>query len=503
MSIRTSVIVNLVVQAYAAVIGVLVLPIYLHHMGAEAYGLVGFYVMLQAWAAMLDMGLSPMLTRELARFKAGVLPALDAAKVVRSLEWLFMLMAFASVLVAVCGKNWAAIHWLQAGKLPVSETSACVAIMGGMIGLRWLVGLYRSGLIGLDRLISIGLINAVITTTRTFGVLAVLLYVSNRPLAFFEFQLFIAFFEVLILAAVLYFSVPVWRAGLLPGLRNNLRSRFGFAGGMAYLAVIWAAIMQIDKLALSHWLSLTEYGYFSIAIAVASGVMLVSVAFVQSMQPRITILVAQQDQAGALRLFRLAMQFVTAGVVSIGGVLLCHGELILYAWTHNAVLASRAGLPLGLYGLGNAVYAMAGVAFVLQFASGQTRPHVRAISGFAVVWIPALVLAAFQWGGNGSGAVWLLGNLLFLLFWMAPINSDLFPSLGKFWIIGDFAVVALASILPAAITVPVGLAGYSRLTTGVILALLAGVSFLAGLVSGSQTRPMLMNYLRKIAPLRI
>ena len=45
------------VHVVVALIGVLVVPIYLHLMGADAYGLVGFYVVLQSWMLLFDLGL--------------------------------------------------------------------------------------------------------------------------------------------------------------------------------------------------------------------------------------------------------------------------------------------------------------------------------------------------------------------------------------------------------------------------------------------------------------
>ena len=39
-----------------AAIGILVVPIYLHLLGAEGYGLFGFYVVLQSWMLLFDMG---------------------------------------------------------------------------------------------------------------------------------------------------------------------------------------------------------------------------------------------------------------------------------------------------------------------------------------------------------------------------------------------------------------------------------------------------------------
>jgi hypothetical protein len=61
---------------WVVAIGIVMVPVYLRCMGREAYGLVGFFAVLSAWLALLDLGLSPDLAREAARYRAG---ALDAA----------------------------------------------------------------------------------------------------------------------------------------------------------------------------------------------------------------------------------------------------------------------------------------------------------------------------------------------------------------------------------------------------------------------------------------
>ena len=48
MSLKKNIFANYLSQIYAAVIGVVMLPFYIRYMGAEAYGLVGFFALLQA-----------------------------------------------------------------------------------------------------------------------------------------------------------------------------------------------------------------------------------------------------------------------------------------------------------------------------------------------------------------------------------------------------------------------------------------------------------------------
>ena len=57
MSLKRNILANYVGQLYVTLIGILLVPMYVKYMGAEAYGLVGFYAMLQAWFMLLDMGL--------------------------------------------------------------------------------------------------------------------------------------------------------------------------------------------------------------------------------------------------------------------------------------------------------------------------------------------------------------------------------------------------------------------------------------------------------------
>ena len=69
MSIRRNVIANYLGQGWAAVMGLAFVPIYVSYLGMEAYGLVGLFALLQGWLALLDMGMTPTLGREMARFR--------------------------------------------------------------------------------------------------------------------------------------------------------------------------------------------------------------------------------------------------------------------------------------------------------------------------------------------------------------------------------------------------------------------------------------------------
>ncbi|HXA46420.1 MAG TPA: oligosaccharide flippase family protein, partial [Burkholderiaceae bacterium] len=51
------------VQIFTAIIGIVMMPLYLRYLGTEAFGLIGFYSMLQTWLLLFDLGLTPTLSR--------------------------------------------------------------------------------------------------------------------------------------------------------------------------------------------------------------------------------------------------------------------------------------------------------------------------------------------------------------------------------------------------------------------------------------------------------
>src|SRR5437773_11955991 len=66
--LAVNILANLAGQGWSIIISLFVIPLYIKLLGIEAYGLIGFYVMLQALSQALDLGLSPTINREIARY---------------------------------------------------------------------------------------------------------------------------------------------------------------------------------------------------------------------------------------------------------------------------------------------------------------------------------------------------------------------------------------------------------------------------------------------------
>ena len=208
MSLKKNILATYLSQLYVTLIGIVLVPLYLEYMGAEAYGLVGFFTMLQAWFNLLDMGLTPALAREAARYCGGVTDGLTFRRLVRALEGIFLIVAVIGGVGLFFASGPVAHQWLQASRMPPGEIQIAVQLMAIAISMRWMAGLYRSVINGSERLTWLGGFNAAIATLRFAGVVPAMIAFGATPQVFFSYQVGVAVIELA--------GLMIYGYGLLP-----------------------------------------------------------------------------------------------------------------------------------------------------------------------------------------------------------------------------------------------------------------------------------------------
>jgi O-antigen/teichoic acid export membrane protein len=427
-------------------------------MGPEAYGLVGFFAMLQAWFSLLDMGLSGTLARESARFYGGAMDALQYRRLLRALEGIFLAIALVGGLSFYAASGYIATNWLKASSLPLSEVQIAVELMAAIIAVRWMGGIYRSAITGAERLVWLGAYSSVMTTLRFVGVLPILVFVDASPKAFFVYQFFVALIEFLGLVAHAYRLIPGRRGEeIISWSWAPVKPLIRFSMTIAVTSSIWILTTQTDKLLLSTLLPLTEYGYFTLAVLVASSVTLVSAPVSAAIMPRMARLEAERDHAGLIRVYRQTTQLVAvvAGATSL--TLAFCATPLLWAWTGDLVLAENAAPILVLYAIGNGVLAVSAFPYYLQFAKGNLRLHLVGNIIFVLFMIPAIVVGTSKFGMIGAGYVWLGINCLSFVLWLPFVHQKFEPGLNKDWYLTDvlriFASVGFAGFLLSTVNI--------------------------------------------------
>lgn len=457
MSLKKNTIANYIGQGYTILLAVVILPLYLKRLGAEAYGLVGFFLVMQAWLNLLDMGLTPTLAREVARIRGGACDFAELRRLLRSLEVVFLILSVVIGLGIVIGSNWAAHNWLKVETLTYSDVAYCIALMGIMVGIRWFAALYRSGIRGMECLVWLNGTNMLIETLRFVGGLALLHWISREPIHFFEYQLSIGIIELMFMGVKFYSLLP-GKGGHFGFSWESIRGILPFASGIAYLAFIWVLLTQLDKLLLSHLLPLKEYGYFALVAIVANGVLQISAPISQALLPRMTYLLAQGKEQEMLRLYRKATQFIAVIMFPLAGMVAIFSKELLFAWTGDKAAAEWAGPVLFWYVLGNGILSMGAFQYYLQFAHGKLKLHVIFNTFSGIISAPIVVFAAFYYGAMGVAVVWFWLRVIIFIIWPPIVHHNLAPGIHSKWLFKDiapiFATTAILLVLISRIKIP-------------------------------------------------
>ena len=445
-SVRRNAAANYAAQLFTVVAGIVMAPVYLSYMGTEAYGLIGFFTMMTAWFQLLDMGLTPTMAREAARFRGGAISADTLRTFLRALEVVFGSVSLIGAAVLVLMARTIATDWLRVQHLPVADVAQAVMFMGLAVPLRWMSGLYRGVVNGFERQVWLSGFTIVIAFLRFVGVIGVFYAVGTTPVDFFAYQLGVAVCEFAGLSAMSY---RVSRRGSGPREPFSWKPLLGnltFSLTIAFTATAWVAITQTDKLLLSNLLPLAEYGIFSIAVVAANGINAVSGPLGQAVLPRLTKLAAEHDETGLDRLYGAATQAVCVVVVPAAAVLCFFAEPVVAVWTGKPELARHAAPLLMLYAFGNGCLSLSALAYYLQYARGDLFLHFVGNALIVATLLPLYLLLAPGYGAIGTGTAWAVVNAAYAFGWVPVVHRRVYSGHHWRWMLHNVIPIAVPTI---------------------------------------------------------
>ena len=208
VAVKRNIIANYIGQALTSLLGIAFIPIYIRYLTIEAYGVVGIFSIIQVWMSLLDFGMGPALAREMALFRSGESSAQPLRDLVRSLEIVFAGVAGLAATIIAVASPFIAAHWLNRQHLSPAAIATSVAIMAFVTGLRFVEGIYRCALIGMQHQVWLNGAAIVLAALRSVGAIAVLALVSPTVVAFFLWQGAVSLVSLGLLAARVNFSLP-------------------------------------------------------------------------------------------------------------------------------------------------------------------------------------------------------------------------------------------------------------------------------------------------------
>lgn len=438
VSLKGNTIANFIGQIYITIVGIVMLPIYLKYMGKEAYGLVGFYSVLNSWLILLDLGFTPALGREIARFRGGAIDAGEIRSLVRAMLILFAIVGFVIVVIVALSCNILSKYWLKVETLSYKEVNIALTLMGVVFSLKWPSGIFKSVIIGFEEQVGLNIVNMTIATLKFVFIIPIFHLLGATPRIFFTYQVLIAMIELVLLANLSYKYLPSWPIGKIRSWTlKPLLNIWRFAISVAFLTFMWILLTQTDKLILTKLLPLSEYAIYAIAVTAAGGIMTLINPISQAVLPRLTRLVAENERLSFQNLYRKTSRIVCAAAGTATVVCVAYSKPLLWAWTGDMAVSDKAASIFAIYTLGNFLLVIAGMQYNMQFAHGDLKLHIRGNLIFPFILIPSVIWSTLNYGMLGSSITWMLTNLIFLVFWTPIVHHRFFPSLHKRWITKD------------------------------------------------------------------
>ena len=450
MSVNRNIFANFAGQGVASVLSLLLVPVYIHYLSIEAYALVGLYGVIQVWLTLLDLGMTPTLNREMARFTAGAVTAKSIKDLLRSLEIIVGALGIMIALTLTAASGFLANHWLNVQQLPAEEIARGLSLVGVVVGLRFCEGIYRSGIIGLQQQVWLNIAGVLLALLRSVGAIAVLM-VSPTIQAFFLWQAFISIVTLVVMGAKLHLALPRTPDPGRFSLPALMEVRH-FAGGMLGMTVLAVLLTQVDKLLLSRLLPLDQFGYYMLASAVASSLYLVIGPVTQAIYPNLVRLYTAGAERPLVEAYHQASQATTVLLAPTTLMFVAFPREILLTWSGSNTLADNTAPILAMLAAGTFLNALMQVPHHLQLASGWTSLAVQMNIVAVIVLVPALLVTVPLYGPVAAASIWAVLNAGYIVVGIPLLHRRLLPGEMRNWLVGDI----LLPMIGAAVAVATG-----------------------------------------------
>lgn len=445
-SLKGNILANIFGRGWASVNFIVFTPVYLHLMGIEAYGIVGFFATLQTVMFLLDVGLGASLNRELARATADAGEADGMGDLLRTLEVSYLVFSAAIFALVFFASAPISVHWLHGEHFTHQELRQIVILMGVALAVQFPNHLFENGLYGLQKQVLANGIASLFVLLRYGG--AALFLWAYEPTV----EVFFVWFILIVIVQTLVTRRLLWRA---LGQRRKppridlkaLTDIRRFAMGMFGLSAVGTLYLQADKVILSSLLTLREYGFYMVAATVAAGLRIFISPIYNAFFPRFAQLVKTSENEALRVYYHRGCQLVAVFTVPTACAVMVFAPQILQIWTNDAAVARESGNVLRLLMASVLINALFSIPMALQIAHGRVGLLIK-LRGFTLAMlVPVLIFATDAYGMQGAAASLVVLEAIYV-GWGIVLMHGRFPTGSmRTWMVEDNLLPAAAALV--------------------------------------------------------
>lgn len=498
--LRRNVLANVIGGSWAAVLALALIPFQVKILGVAAYGLLAFLASTQVLLSIFDLGLSPTITREVAKDQSP--DQRRTRELLRALSVVYWPVGFLLAAAMFGAAGWLAGHWLHLGAISFDRATAAIRYGAIAIGLRWPVSFYSGALAGRQRFGQLNAVKAGVATLTAIVGVAVLL--ATRDLvAYTAWTALAAAIEVGAYIALLARVVPGLVGAPSLGLLRD-RAVWSFAVGIGAINLLSMVLTQSDRILIGKILPIESLGYYALAYNIVLGLSLVQSLVTSAMFPAFV----KYSSTRAQEEFRQSYETATRAFMYVYNLavwlLVFFGyDVLVLVSTRSA--ADHSWLILALLAIGFLFNAATALSYTASTAAGNTALPIRVNIVGVAGYLPLLYALTIRWGGVGAAAAWLVLNLYYLPTLLRLVHRRILSLATDRWIARSLLPFMVAGVLvfgaAKALAVTVGATGY-----GALMLALLGCAVYAALgfaLLGIELRGQIAESLRGIRAGRV
>jgi O-antigen/teichoic acid export membrane protein len=422
----------------------LVVPFYLKWLGADAYGLIGVATMIQGWVMLLNAGLAPVAGRQAAQAHGGNADWQQTGRFFRTIDSLLFVVSLLVIGIVFLSRQWLAEHWLEKNSLGAATVELSLVLLVTTTLIRLANGVSRGIITNFEQQVWLN-VNLINFNLWRFAVSLPIVYFWRDINVLFIWWLLVSIGEYISVQRQISRTIPV-AIPLFVIDMAELKKHGKMVIALGITSGIWIVVTNLDKLLLSTILSLADYGYFSIATLLASGVLILSQPISQAFQPRLTKAFSQGGIEAVCNEFRHCTHWTALLIFPVGAVIFAMPETILFLWTQNKTAAVDAANILRGYVFGSMLLSATTLFYVVQVAIGNVRWHLRGNLIFAAFLFPAIPWVVLRYGADGAAWLWAGFNLVLFIVWNTFLIKKLVRPLYPRWLLVDTLLPLIISM---------------------------------------------------------
>lgn len=487
---------NLIGSVWSIILGVACVPLYIRLMGIEGFGLVGIFVTLQSVVVILDLGICPTLTHEIAgrsTEEGNTGYERDLVFTLQLIYWLIALLTGATVFILAPA---IARHWVSLQSLSVETAATCIRMMGVAMFFQFPFTLYQSGLVGLQRQVLLNGVTITLATLRGLGAVMALWLISPAPEIFFAVQIVMSALGTAAAAVLLWHCLPVSAQGSSGFKVDLIRRVWRFSAAYAANAIARLGLLQGDKIILSTLLPLRVFGYYALAQTLVNGLYAIIISVSGAVFPQFSALVARGSRTELSYVYHRGCQLMSVVLMPLAVMMAIFAREVLSIWTGDSVIVENTHLILRLLVIGMLLHGLFQVPYYLQIAHGWWRLISRTNLVLLLSIIPLNILMAKSYGGPGAAAVWVLLNVCYMA--TAPVMHRRFLTgqLGR-WLVADMGLPLAGALVTGSVAYWLMPKHLSRIETLGYLSAFGVFASVAAASLASQIRGSVVAYWRR------